>query len=117
MVTFYGYAKCSTCRKAKAYLQQRGMALKEVDITTTPPPKALLQALLASGAYRITDLFNRSGEMYRELDMKNQMKRLGESALLDLLAKHGKLVKRPIITDGTRVTIGFDEARLKNVWK
>ncbi len=117
MVTFYGYAKCSTCRKAKAYLQQRGVALKEIDITTHPPSKAILRSIVASGAYRVTDLFNRSGEMYRELGMKDQMERLGESALLDLLATHGKLVKRPIITDGTRVTIGFDEARLKNVWK
>ena len=116
MVTFYGYAKCSTCRKAKAYLQKRGVALKEVDITTTPPPKALLQSILASGDYAIAELFNRSGEMYRTLNMKDQMKRLNESALLDLLATHGKLVKRPIVTDGMRATVGYDEARLKT-WR
>ena len=116
MLKFYGYNKCATCRKAKAYLGARGIKVEEVDITTTPPAKTLLQAIVRSGAYALADLFNRSGELYRAMRMKEKVRTMGESALLDLLAKHGRLIKRPLITDGQRYTVGFDQVRMKRVW-
>jgi len=116
MTTFYGYSKCSTCRAAKHYLEKHGVAFKEVDITRNPPPKRLLQSILKSGTYTITDLLNRSGLLYRELNMKDKVKTMTESALLDLLAKKGKLLKRPVITDGKRHTVGFDQVQIKRVW-
>ena len=115
-VTMYGYRACSTCRKAAAYLQRREIAFDEIDITTSPPPRSLLQALVTSGACQMTDLLNRSGELYRVLNMKERLKTLRDAEVLDLLAAHGRLIKRPIITDGTRSTVGFDERRMRAVW-
>ncbi len=115
-MTFYGYEQCSTCRKAKAYLLSRGKRIRFIDITTSPPPKSLLHSLLRSGTYRLSDLFNRSGELYRSLHMKEKVNTMSEAALLELLATHGRLIKRPIITDGTKHTVGFDEEVMKAVW-
>ena len=116
MILFYGYNKCSTCRKAKAYLEKRGIAFKEYDITAVPPSKTILQALLKSGAYPLKALFNRSGELYREMRLSEKLPAMSESQALDLLSTHGKLVKRPLITDGKRHTVGFDPEAIKRVW-
>ena len=116
MVLFYGYSKCSTCRKAKAYLQKRGIAFKEYDITVTPPSKTILQALLKSGAYQLKELFNRSGELYRQMKLSDKLPTLSEPQALELLSTRGRLVKRPIITDGNRHTVGFDEQAMQHAW-
>lgn len=113
---FYGYAKCSTCRAAKAQLIKQGRVLRELDITATPPPASVLRAILASGHHRLADLFNRSGELYRSLGMREKLTRLPEPELLRLLATHGRLVKRPIVTDGTRHTVGFRRDDFARVW-
>lgn len=115
-IVFYGYDKCDTCRKARSLLQKRGTAFSLVNITISPPPVALLKKILSSGGYSLKDLFNKSGEMYRSLNMKDKFTTLSESELLDLLAKNGKLVKRPIVTDGTRHTVGFNEEAFKKTW-
>ena len=116
MIRFYGYDGCSTCRKAKKILAQRQVSFEDIDITKNPPPKNLLSAILASGAYMLSELFNRSGQLYRELNMKEKLKTMSEAELLDLLAKHGRLVKRPLVTDGKTTTIGLDEDRFGRAW-
>lgn len=116
MVLFYGYSKCSTCRKAKAFLQKKGIVFKEYDITVTPPSKTILQSLLKSGSYQLKELFNRSGELYREMKMAEKLRTLSQDQALGLLSKHGKLVKRPLITDGVRHTLGFDPEAISRVW-
>ena len=117
MVKFYGYNKCSTCQKAKKYLQGKKITLDDIDITQTPPSKNLLKEILASHDHSLKDLFNKSGVLYRELNMKEKLKALTEDQALDLLAKNGRLVKRPIVTDGKKHTVGFKEEIFKNVWK
>lgn len=116
MITFYGYDKCSTCRKAKKVLVERGVAFKDVDITTTPPPKKLLSQIAKSGTYKLTDLLNKSGVQYRELNMKERVKTMTPDEVVTLLAENGRLCKRPIVTDGTRHTVGFDEPVFKESW-
>ncbi len=116
MVLFYGYAKCATCRNAKAYLIRKGITFRDMDITTTAPSKTILQSILASNTYQVKDLFNRSGQLYRAMKIKDRWPTMSVSQALALLSTHGRLVKRPIVTDGTRHTVGFDEARFKQVW-
>lgn len=116
MILFYGYDKCSTCRKAKAFLLRHKVVFKEYDITRTAPSKTILQAILKSGDYALGDLFNRSGELYRAMNMKEKVKTMSESDLLDLLSANGRLVKRPVVTDGIRHTAGFDEDRFRRIW-
>tara|TARA_B100000315_G_C14370438_1_gene492697 strand:+ start:213 stop:566 length:354 start_codon:yes stop_codon:yes gene_type:complete len=116
MIKYYGYNQCGTCRKAKSYLASKKISFTEIDITTNPPPRSVLEAILEQGDYTLPELFNRSGEMYRSLKIKEKIKTTPESKLLDLLSKNGKLIKRPIVTDGKRATVGFDEARMKTTW-
>ena len=116
MLKFYGYDKCSTCRNAKKHLAASGVAFKDIDITTTPPPKTVLKAILKAGQYQLANLFNRSGQVYREMNMKEKLKTMSEADAIDLLSRHGKLVKRPIVTDGTRHTVGYDPDVFDKCW-
>lgn len=116
MIKFFGYAKCSTCQKAKKFLSQKGVKVEDIDIATTPPSRALLEAALASDQVSISDLFNKSGQLYRELNMKEKLRQLTTKQLLELLTVNGKLIKRPFITDGKKVTVGFCEEDLMATW-
>jgi len=117
MITFYGYDKCNTCRKAKAYLNKLGIIFKDSDITTAPPSRQILKSLLKNSDYKMTDLFNKSGEQYRLLGMKDKIKTLSDAEMLTQLAGNGRLIKRPIVTDGKRLTVGFDEKVFSKIWK
>jgi len=116
MIQFFGYDKCSTCRKAKAHLTKLGIKFESIDIVTAPPSRKLLAAILKAGDYTLPLLFNRSGELYREMKIKDKLPKLSEAAALDLLAQHGKLVKRPIVSDGKKFTVGYDEQTFAKVW-
>jgi len=113
---FYGYGNCSTCRQAKKHLAGLGVAFNDIDITVTPPPKTLIRSILKDSGYPLNDLFNRSGQMYRQLNMKEKIKTASQDQLITLLARHGKLVKRPIVTDGKTHTVGFKAEVYDRVW-
>lgn len=115
-ITFYGYDKCGTCRKAKQYMRKQKLEFEDVDITLHPPPKRVLEALLASEDYRLADLFNRSGKQYRELNMKERLKGMTKAEALGLLSSNGRLVKRPVVSDGKRHSVGFDQERFAALW-
>jgi arsenate reductase len=114
MIRFYGYPRCSTCRKALKWLEEQGVGYEFIDITEKPPSKALLKKLL--GKYELKRLFNTSGGLYRELGVKDRLGTMSSDEAIDLLAGHGKLCKRPIVSDGTRHTVGFREDEFLEVW-
>jgi len=116
MIHFYGYTHCDTCRKAKKYLQSKHLAFKEMDITATPPSQKLLKTILENSDYQLKDLFNRSGQLYRQLHMKDRLPTMKQADLVTLLAQHGKLVKRPIVTDGRIHTVGYKEDLFHKAW-
>ena len=116
MLTFYGYAKCSTCVNAKKFLVELGQSLKEIDITTAPPSLAELRFLIKQSGRPYTDFLNRSGQQYRALNMKEKVKTLSEEAIVKLLASEGRLLKRPIVTDWKEVTVGFVQEDFKKTW-
>jgi len=117
MPKFYHYPKCSTCRAAKQWLEKNGQKLEGVDITLTPPTREQLKTALRASGKKITDLLNKSGEQYRLLNMKEKVKSLSEDQLLDLLSKNGRLIKRPLVWEGSKATIGFKEEEFKKTWK
>jgi arsenate reductase len=117
MLTFYHYPRCQTCVKARRYLTGKGYALRDIDITLAPPSKAQLQKFIAQSGRPYTDFLNRSGEKYRELNMKQRLKRMSEDDVVALLAREGRLIKRPIVTDGTQVTVGFKSEEFEKVWR
>lgn len=116
MITFYGYDKCDTCRKAKKLLVERDVKFNFIDITLTPPPKRVLKQIVDSGDYKLSDLLNKSGVQYRELNMKERVKTMTPADLIDALADNGRLCKRPIVTDGKQHTVGFNEAVFTKAW-
>jgi arsenate reductase len=116
MITFYGYKKCSTCRSAEKALEAAGKKHTFVDITETPPSKAELKKIHAQSGLPLKKLFNTSGEQYKLLGIKDKIGSLSDSEALDLLAGNGRLIKRPLVTDGKRSTVGLDAKVFKEVW-
>lgn len=113
-VKVYGYKGCSTCRKAYAFLVKKGVAFDEVDITEKAPTGSELKGMLAAVDGNVKKLFNTSGQVYREMKLGATLPELSEKEALALLAKNGRLVKRPfLIVDGEPAAVGFDEAAWK----
>ena len=111
---FFSYNKCGTCRKAKKILDAYKVSYDEIDITETPPPKSVLKkAIKLKGMKK---LFNTSGEQYKKLRIKDKIGDMTEVQAIELLSINGRLVKRPIVVDGNRITVGFDEIEYKEVW-
>lgn len=115
-LTFYWYPKCGTCRNAKKWLDQHQLSYKEVHIVDNPPSRAELEGFYQKSGLELKKFFNTSGQKYRELGIKDKMKSASEDELLDLLASDGMLMKRPILTDGDKVTIGFKEEDYEKMW-
>jgi arsenate reductase (glutaredoxin) len=117
MLTFYGYKKCDTCRKAEKALTGLGREYAFVDITENPPSRAALKKIAAQSGADPKKLFNTSGVQYKELKIKDKAPKLSESEILDLLAGNGRLIKRPLVTDGAKSTVGFEAAAFAKAWK
>lgn len=115
-VIVYEYAKCSTCRKALQFLDKRGISYEKRPIVDQPPTRAELERMLAQVG-ELKRLFNTSGELYRELKVSEKLKTMSQDQALDLLANHGKLVKRPFVLAGDRGLVGFDEARWSELFR
>jgi arsenate reductase len=112
--TFFEYAACSTCRKAKRWLDDHGVAYRAVPIVETPPSLDELSRLVEKSGLSVDRWFNTSGQSYRALMArmgKEKFKALGTSDKLRLLAADGKMIKRPLLVGGSQVIVGFDEAR------
>lgn len=116
-LTFYWYPKCSTCRKAKSWLEEQGHELELIHIADHPPSREQLKQLHKNSGLELKKFFNTSGMKYRELGLKDRLKESSEEEMLDLLASDGMLIKRPITTDGKRVTVGFKEPDYEKTWK
>ncbi len=116
MLKFYHYSKCQTCVKAKKFLTGRRHPLGEVDITTSPPSFSELKAFIKKSGRPYTDFLNRNGIQYREKNMKERVKTLSEDEVIKMLSEEGRLIKRPIVTDGRKVTVGFNEEEFKKTW-
>jgi arsenate reductase len=82
----------------------------------SPPSADELRGMIAKSGRPYTDFLNRSGLQYRALDMKDKVKTMAEDAIIKLLASEGRLIKRPIVTDGTRVTVGFSAEEFQKAW-
>jgi arsenate reductase (glutaredoxin) len=107
--TFYWYPKCGTCRKAKKWLDEHNIAVREIHIVDNPPAKEELTEFYRKSGLPLKKFFNTSGMKYRQLGLKDKVNTASEEELLELLASDGMLIKRPILTDGNHVIVGFNE--------
>ena len=106
----YQYPKCSTCVKARKYLEANGLESESINIVDQAPTKDELRIMLTSYDGNIRKLFNTSGMQYRELDMKSKLPNMSDQEALDLLAGNGMLVKRPFLIKAGKGIVGFKEA-------
>ncbi|MHC9536702.1 arsenate reductase family protein [Dellaglioa sp. BT-FLS60] len=116
MIDFYWYPKCSTCRKAKQWLDENKVDYHLIDLIQETPKADLIEKWLTESNQPMTYFFNTHGDKYRELNLKDELPTMSISRASHLLASDGMLMKRPILTDGTTVTTGFKEAIFKEVW-
>ena len=106
---FVEYPKCTTCKRAKKWLEQNGVDFIDRDIKLDNPTKEELKLWLDKSGLEIKKFFNTSGVLYREQGMKDKIKTLSEDELLDILASDGMMVKRPLIIGEDKVLVGFKE--------
>lgn len=107
---FVCYPKCSTCARARAFLQARGAAFAERDIKTQNPTKAELSDWHRRSGLPLKRFFNTSGQSYRALNLGQRLPGMSEDEQLALLATDGMLVRRPLLVADNFVLVGFREA-------
>ena len=112
---FIWYPKCSTCQKAKAWLDARGAAYQAHDIKQEPPTLDELRKWYKMSGMELKRFFNTSGMLYKEMKLKDRLPTMTEEEQLALLATDGMLVKRPIVVSGDRVLVGFKEKEWESV--
>lgn len=108
---FLCYPKCSTCQRAKKYLDDRGVQYVLRDIKLENPTREELARWHAASGLELKKFFNTSGLQYRALALKDRLPAMTEDEMLDLLASDGMLVKRPLLICGDHVLVGFKEAQ------
>lgn len=116
-LTFYSYPSCSTCRNAKKWLETQEIDFKLVHIVDETPTKEEIKNLIEISDLEPRKFFNTSGKVYREENLKEVIPTATIDEMADLLAGNGMLIKRPILTDGKRVTVGFKEAEYEKIWQ
>lgn len=113
---FIGYPPCSTCKKAYKALQDLGIEATYRNIKEDNPPKEEIQSWIHRGV-ELKKLFNTSGMLYRELNVKEKRETYTEEQLIELLASNGMLVKRPIVIQGDNIIIGNKVSEYENLQK
>lgn len=107
---FVYYPNCSTCKKAKAWLESNRVPCTLRDIKTNNPTADELRSWQQRSGLPLKRFFNTSGLQYKALDLKTRLPAMGEEEQLALLAADGMLVKRPILVGEGVVLVGFREA-------
>lgn len=107
---FVEYPKCTTCKRAKKWLEENNIDFIDRDIKIENPTKEELRSWLDKSGLEIKKFFNTSGVLYREQGMKDKVKVLSQEELIDILASDGMMVKRPLIIGEDKVLVGFKEA-------
>lgn len=106
---FLEYPKCSTCKKAKQFLENNNIKFEDRDIVNCNPNKDELDKWIKNSNKDINKFFNSSGIKYRELNLKDKLKSMSYDEKLKILSSNGMLVKRPIIISDNIVLVGFKE--------
>ncbi len=109
----YCYSRCSTCKKALAWLDENAVRYELLDIKENNPDLAELRAAYEKSGLPLKRFFNTSGNLYKEMGLKDKLPEMSEEEQLALLATDGMLVKRPLVIGDDFVLTGFKEAEWK----
>ena len=106
---FIEYPPCTTCKKAKKWLQDNGLEFTARHIKEQNPAAEELSAWQEKSGLELKKFFNTSGLVYKELGLKDRLPHMSREEQIDLLASNGMLVKRPILVAGDTILVGFRE--------
>ena len=109
---FICYPKCTTCQKAKKFLLENNISFIERDIKQNNPSKEEIIEFHKKSGVDLKKLFNTSGLLYKELNLKEKLNYMRDEEIYDLLSSNGMLVKRPIFVFDNLVLFGFKEDKL-----
>ena len=109
MLTFICYPKCTTCQKARKWLDDNKIEYEFRDIKLDHPTLDELIEWHKNSGLPLKKFFNTSGLLYKSLDLKNKLPTMSEDEMLNLLASDGMLVKRPLVIGDSFVLVGFKE--------
>ena len=110
---FICYPKCSTCQKAKKWLDENKIVYTERHIVEANPSAEELKMWYKRSGLPLKKFFNTSGMLYKEMKLKDKLSEMSEEEQIKLLATNGMLVKRPLIVDEDKVLVGFKETEWK----
>ena len=113
IIKFICYPKCTTCQRAKKWLDDNKIKYELRDIKLDNPTLEELTEWYNKSGLPIKKFFNTSGLLYKSLDLKNKLPEMSEDEMLKLLATDGMLVKRPLLIGDDFVLVGFKEAEWK----
>ena len=106
---FVHYPKCTTCQKAKKWLDEKGVSYRERHVKEDNPSVKEIKEWHAKSGMPLKKFFNTSGLLYKELQLKDKLEKMNEEEQYKLLASDGMLVKRPILVGEDFVLTGFRE--------
>jgi arsenate reductase (glutaredoxin) len=112
----YVYGKCSTCKAALLFLREHQVTFMEKEISKEPPSLAELQQMLDYQNGNLKKLFNTSGLLYKEMQLKEKLPNLNHNEAFVLLNQHGMLVKRPFLLGNGFGLLGFKESEWSKKW-
>ena len=107
--TFLQYPLCGTCRKAKKWLDENGVGYNNRLIVEDRPTVDELKQWIPLSGLPVKKFFNTSGQVYKELNLKEKLPTMSEEEQIALLATNGKLVKRPLMVSDEKVLVGFKQ--------
>ena len=112
---FVCYPKCTTCQKARAFLEERAIPYEFRDIKLDNPKKEELREWQRRSGLPLKRFFNTSGQQYKALGLKDKLDTMTQEEQLALLASDGMLVKRPLLVTEDRVLVGFRESEYQQL--
>ena len=110
MLKFICYPKCTTCQKAKKWLDDNNIEYELRDIKAENPSFEELEAWYNKSGLPVKKFFNTSGLLYKSMELKNKLPDMSEAQMLELLATDGMLIKRPLLVGDDFVLVGFKES-------
>lgn len=114
---FICYPKCTTCKKAQAWLDSKGLTYEVRDIKTENPTEAEITVWYKKSGLPLKKFFNTSGLLYKSMQLKDKIADMTEEEQIKLLSTDGMLVKRPILVTESTVLVGFKEKDYETLLK
>lgn len=112
---FVCYPKCSTCMKAKKWLEEKEIEFEQRDIKEEKSTAEELKTWWRKSGLPLKRFFNTSGKLYKEMQLKDRIPNMSEDEQIELLASDGMLVKRPILVQNEKVLVGFKEKEWQEI--